>query len=1217
MAQSASDHRKDPKKERALVSVYSCDLLWNDNGGSSGDQDDILGLYASHQWPQSKIDLRAAIESRARELLVEGFPYDKVKQFLKQIPWARVRGDGTTRVNNNTFQSTHQQQEDSAYVIFGTYVHGGVVGVTRVTKQHVWLTRLLVHVIKSQCPDMQVTSMCVSKNVGSPPHRDAFNMDGAHNVVIGLQCPRRGGQVWIQSHDTSTSARTVWKPCGSKELPGLLHTVRQPVTFDPKQWHATAAWSGNRMVLVGYSLKGFMRLPEQDVAHLRFCGFPLPKRTLSSRQALRLRNPSELGSQCLVVDLPDSVDDGSHLPLQGRTPEPTSATWRNPSIQLDEDPVVSSPSGAAGGEQSQRDDHREGSSHHSEQVQDQTGDSRSPGVLQSDLLEPCHIRPAEGPYATTLDGDTGERVARECDGVRQVQCMVVCRDPHQRPVLLDMVHSHSDRERGCSLEVETLRNLGPERDPLGEGGDGRDGVKYDSLRVEQEHSEPRLHSAHVECSSIRDHRGLMGCHHDSTTSGEQRAGGQDQEVGRGASQHQGVDQELHGIQCRGRESAAEEGQGREHHRQVDPQHDQEDARGSDSDIEEPVSPGDLCRLSFQTAKMIGKTYEECMVGSVEGLCKSRVMLVEVGGPEGSSLSRECESVFGKGSVLQLSFWNGGDIETAEGRKYVLGVIKDVCPRWVWFHGDSKAYSPAQRMNMRSSSHVQSLQAKQDRADKKYEGLAELFRAVSDRGTTCVLEMSECCEAWKREWFQGLEKDCELYHGVCQGCQVNLRDYQGALVCRGWKLACSNGSFVQNMSLVCDQKHAKSRPRSMVGKDLQGYPKEFSRRVVRYMERCEEWSHMALDMRKQAEICSAVEHATGQEELEPAPTSIQDIPSVERKRIFSSLRRIHVATGHCSISYMRNSLKKRGVSKDVLRCLIHFRCDVCAERARPDPRSQATLYEVAAKWHTLQCDAFSWNHPETNDKWQFMLGIDEGSRLRVGRLLFQHQTKTPSASDFIEYFEGHWLPRFGKPQLLRLDPAGCFRSKALDTYLLERQVEVSHIPAEAHWQISLIERAVQTVKDMMTALTMEQPSMNASEAFYRSLWACNHRDQYRGYSPLQHAFGRSPNEFGQLGESLVRDVPILTEHGVSAEFGLDAKAMVVAEKAFSGNRPMKNFCPGDLVYVWRRMAPKQDGSKHFKGGRFVGPYRVLATETRAGDDRQLRAISFGCSGGVSW
>ena len=53
--------------------------------------------------------------------------------------------------------------------------------------------------------------------------------------------------------------------------------------------------------------------------------------------------------------------------------------------------------------------------------------------------------------------------------------------------------------------------------------------------------------------------------------------------------------------------------------------------------------------------------------------------------------------------------------------------------------------------------------------------------------------------------------------------------------------------------------------------------------------------------------------------------------------------------------------------------------------------------------------------------------------------------------------------------------------------------------------------------------------------------------------------------------------------------------------------MKHFCPGDLVCVWRRMTPRGDsGGRHFKGGQFVGPYRVLATETRAVSDGQLRA-----------
>ncbi|CAE7233799.1 unnamed protein product, partial [Symbiodinium pilosum] len=126
---------------------------------------------------------------------------------------------------------------------------------------------------------------------------------------------------------------------------------------------------------------------------------------------------------------------------------------------------------------------------------------------------------------------------------------------------------------------------------------------------------------------------------------------------------------------------------------------------------------------------------------------------------------------------------------------------------------------------------------------------------------------------------------------------------------------------------------------------------------------------------------------------------------------------------------------------------------------------------------------------------------------------------------------------------------CFRSKSLDAYLAERQIEVQRIPAEAHWQISLAERSVQTIKAMMTALVSEQPQMRTSEAFARATWACNNRDQYLGFSPLQHAFGRAPDELGHLGESKLQDIPILTENGVSAEFGMNVKAMITAEKAF--------------------------------------------------------------------
>ena len=97
----------------------------------------------------------------------------------------------------------------------------------------------------------------------------------------------------------------------------------------------------------------------------------------------------------------------------------------------------------------------------------------------------------------------------------------------------------------------------------------------------------------------------------------------------------------------------------------------------------------------------------------------------------------------------------------------------------------------------------------------------------------------------------------------------------------------------------------------------------------------------------------------------------------------------------------------------------------------------------------------------------------------------------------------------------MDPDGAWRSGKLDQYFAEQQIVVEHVPTEAHWQISLIERAVQTTQNMMSALHKEFPEMSTEELFSRSLWAQNTHDQYLGFSPLQHAFGRNPDKQGNL------------------------------------------------------------------------------------------------------
>ena len=326
------------------------------------------------------------------------------------------------------------------------------------------------------------------------------------------------------------------------------------------------------------------------------------------------------------------------------------------------------------------------------------------------------------------------------------------------------------------------------------------------------------------------------------------------------------------------------------------------------DREDTVQPGTFCPLSFQQARGISTSYEKATMASLDSLGSSRVVLLEVGGPEESVLGKEFERVFGKGSVVQLSDWNGGDLHTEAGRKYIERLLEELRPQFVWIYGDSAPYSPLQKWNQKSPDQVQRLQAKREIADLQYQGIATVFRAASRAGITCVLEMAEHCEAWSHAWWQQLSHELELYTGVCQGCQVNLRDFQGALSCKGWQFASTDGALVQTLSLRCDDRHSKNRNRFAHRGGFQ-YTRELSRRVLRFVERKRAWFQSVVQMQSEGDLCFATSAVTGPEELEPLPDGIQDIPAAERQQIFANLRRIHVATGHCSTQYRKPVLRK--------------------------------------------------------------------------------------------------------------------------------------------------------------------------------------------------------------------------------------------------------------------------------------------------------------------
>jgi len=623
----------------------------------------------------------------------------------------------------------------------------------------------------------------------------------------------------------------------------------------------------------------------------------------------------------------------------------------------------------------------------------------------------------------------------------------------------------------------------------------------------------------------------------------------------------------------------------------------------------------------------------------------RLLLLEVCCSPESVLTSTCQQKFGVNSAERVSHWNGGDIETKEGVNLIKAIVSEKRPAVVWMSPECGPYSPMQHLNMRTPEQRETLDSKRARARKQYESVSEIAQHVHSLGLTFMIELSERCEGWGLPWFHDLQSKIPVFSGVCKGCQVNLRDQGGQLLFKGWRVVGNNYEQVRHMTLPCTNNHSHGKCEGSKTCRLSAYyTPEFAKRVVNHLTFGNQGSILL------SELVDGVPGVWGNMGDPPIPEGVNNkcpglpkngddgfpkefcgvtsgneefnfmaMTREERGQVLGKIRRIHSATGHWNKEYLIQALERRGAKPEVIELAKSFRCPTCEELSRVKPRKMATLKEIPPKWSVLQSDVGAWIHPETGECWKFILAVDEGSRLRVGHVLGTGSHLHPGAQDFIDFYNSFWRPCFGKPSFIRLDPDGAWRSNLLDQYFSEQNVVVEHVPTEAHWQMSIVERAIQTTQNMMTSLSKEFPQMNPKELFARTMWAQNTHDQYLGYSPLQHAFGRSPDKQGNLHDDGFPDFPILTEKGISAEFGTDVKVMCEAEKAFldeqtrqrmqraenSGHRQLRVFGPGDLVFYWRKQVTKNHGASKFGSGKFLGPARVLATETRSNPDGSIR------------
>ena len=595
---------------------------------------------------------------------------------------------------------------------------------------------------------------------------------------------------------------------------------------------------------------------------------------------------------------------------------------------------------------------------------------------------------------------------------------------------------------------------------------------------------------------------------------------------------------------------------------------------------------------------------------------------------------------------RCSVWNGYDLRTGEGVKQAIKIIREKKPRFLWIATECGAFSPIQNCNQRTPEQQEALKRKQMDARKQHVGALVVAHWAHAAGSVVCWEWSRRCRAWKWDLLDDWRNHCNTSTAIISGCQVGLKDPKtGVPLGKEWRVECTDRRLSERLHNTCaclNKTHALCEGQAT--RMTAFYTPEFVRRVVYHMSvldsdvhvlrasECETETHTLK--RQQGCWCKRVHkipkeltcHVCMQEWSEfvfagdDAPPLEQQVSREERDRILKLLFKIHSATGHGSYELLLKTLQRRQVSPHVLAIAKSFRCSACDERKRPDPRRQANLEVHTDRWRSVQIDTAYWKHPISKKQVSFSLVMDEASRFLVGKVMRMDGGKGVKASEYAELFTNHWFPYFGMPDVVRSDPEGAFRSEEMLNFFSERGIHLDHIPAEAHWNLSHVERCIEWVKEFLTK-TAGDAEQDVAQLIQHAIYTWNHRETVRGYSPFQHAIGRQPDIEGRVFDRRTTDLPMEMMQSPDGEMEVASQLRQQASKAFidwqvqekltrarnSKHHPRKDFFPGDLVFYWRTQLGNAERQNSWNRGNYVGPARVLAVETRQ-EHGQLRASS---------
>ncbi|OLQ00171.1 Retrovirus-related Pol polyprotein from transposon TNT 1-94 [Symbiodinium microadriaticum] len=255
----------------------------------AGDYEDMYeqmvdpGDDADPSYSQEEIMMRVlkaqekqAVEAVARELLAAG-------DFSKEACQRLLRSLGGFHTRWRTPRTTAGQG-----MVLGAYVRGGSFGITKHGREMPYtmrfLNKFLLIRLQYTMPGSTSTwtTLAMQRANEIPAHRDVHNQRGTRNYVMeiadesleGLWVEGTEGTPQVDGGDGQSYPHEYQTPDGHVHQ-GRIHSIDEPVAFDPRARHAMVHEPGMKWVLSAYTPSGVQSLLQADVDYLFVNGFPV------------------------------------------------------------------------------------------------------------------------------------------------------------------------------------------------------------------------------------------------------------------------------------------------------------------------------------------------------------------------------------------------------------------------------------------------------------------------------------------------------------------------------------------------------------------------------------------------------------------------------------------------------------------------------------------------------------------------------------------------------------------------------------------------------------------------------------------------------------------------------------------------------------------------------------------------------------------------------